>query len=275
MIIDIELSKMLKDFSNLKEVKGILLAGSRAVKTNDESSDYDIYIYSNCEISKEQRKTIEDKYCSYMELNNTFWEAEDDGILRASNTPVEIIYRNLNLLADSLEKTLVKHEANVGYSTCFWANVLNSIILYDKDGELKSLQDKCKINYPKKLKENIIKKNYPLLKKQIPAYYYQIEKAIKRNDIVSVNHRTAAMLASYFDIIFAINEIPHPGEKKLLKIIKDKNLKVPENMEKNIINILNLSASNNPKILNEIDSLVCNLDKLLIKKGFALEKCAG
>lgn len=97
----------------------------------------------------------------------------------------------------------------------------------------------------------------------MPAYYFQIEKAIKRNDIVSVNHRVAALLASYFDIIFAVNEMPHPGEKKLIKIIKDKNLTIPFEMEKNISNILKYSAEDNENILSEIEILVENLDKYL------------
>ena len=134
---------------------------------------------------------------------------------------------------------------------------------YDKEGKLKEIQDSCNVEYPKKLKENIIKKNYPLLNKQMPAYYFQIEKAIKRNDIVSVNHRVAALLASYFDIIFAVNEMPHPGEKKLIKIIKDKNLTIPFEMEKNISNILKYSAEDNENILSEIEILVENLDKYL------------
>ena len=42
----------------------------------------------------------------------------------------------------------------------------------------------------------------------------RIKKAAGRNDTVSVNHRTAAFLASYFDVLFAINRVFHPGEKK-------------------------------------------------------------
>lgn len=267
MNINKELKDMLNDFSKLEEVEGILLAGSHATKTNDKDSDYDIYIYVSKEISIEKRKIITDKFCSYMELNNTFWETEDDGRLKEDNIPIEIIYRELDFFNELLNRTLIKCEADIGYTTCFWANLINSIILYDKNGKLNKLQEKYKVAYPYELKQNIVRKNYPLLKLQMPAYYHQIEKALKRDDYISVNHRVAALLASYFDIIFAINEMPHPGEKKLLKIIRDKNLKVPYNMEMNTYNILKFSASNNSAILLEIDSLINNLDTLLKKEG--------
>lgn len=267
MNINKELKDMLNDFSKLEEVEGILLAGSHATKTNDKDSDYDIYIYVSKEISIEKRKIITDKFCSYMELNNTFWETEDDGRLKEDNIPIEIIYRELDFFDAVLNRTLIKCEADIGYTTCFWANLINSIILYDKNGKLDKLQEKYKVAYPYELKQNIVRKNYPLLKLQMPAYYHQIEKALKRDDYISVNHRVAALLASYFDIIFAINEMPHPGEKKLLKIIRDKNLKVPYNIEMNTYNILKFSASNNSAILLEIDSLINNLDTLLKKEG--------
>lgn len=258
---------MLSEFANLEQVEGILLAGSRAVNTNDKFSDYDIYIYVDAEIPVTKRKNITDKYCSYMELNNHFWEVEDDGILKSKGIPVEIIYRNLDWISDSLNRTIVKCEADIGYTTCFWSNIMNSIILYDKTNKLSQLQDRCKVPYPRKLKENILKKNYPLLKSKMPAYYYQIEKALKRNDIISVNHRIAALLASYFDIIFAVNEMLHPGEKKLLKIIKDKGIRIPRNMEININNMLKLSAVGDIKILSEIDSLISSLDTFLKEEG--------
>lgn len=262
-----DITKMLDEFTKIETVEGIMLAGSRAVKTNDEFSDYDIYIYTKRDIPVNIRKTITDKYCCYMELNNCFWETEDDGILKDNNIPVEIIYRNLDWINDSLNRTIVDCKADTGYTTCFWANIRNSVILYDRDNKLSKLQDKCKGSYPEKLKENILKKNYPLLKQQMPAYYYQIEKALKRSDFISVNHRTAALFASYFDIIFAVNEMLHPGEKKLIKIIKDRGLRVPKDMELNVNNILKFSAQGDCKILKEIDLLINNLNAFLKEDG--------
>lgn len=152
MNINKELKDMLNDFSKLEEVEGILLAGSHATKTNDKDSDYDIYIYVSKEISIEKRKIITNKFCSYMELNNTFWETEDDGMLKESNIPIEIIYRELDFFDAVLNRTLIKCEADIGYTTCFWANLINSIILYDKNGKLNKLQEKYKVAHPYELK---------------------------------------------------------------------------------------------------------------------------
>ncbi|WP_160679350.1 nucleotidyltransferase domain-containing protein [Clostridium sp. C8-1-8] len=266
-MINNAVKEMIEEFTKINEVEGILLAGSRATNTYDDGSDYDIYIYSTSEISIDRRKEITDKYFSYIELNNTFWEAEDDGFLKEANIPVEIIYRDIKWLKDSLDRTVKHGEASIGYSTCFWSSFINSIILYDKNNYLQQLQKLYDVQYPKTLKENIIKKNYPLLKLQMPAYYYQIEKALKRDDFVSVNHRVAAFLASYFDIIFAVNEFQHPGEKKILKIVKDKNFNLPKEMEANVLGILENSAPNKTGLLNIIDLLVSNLDDFLKREN--------
>ena len=94
--------------------------------------------------------------------------------------------------------------------------------------------------------------------KPFASYYDQIKKALKRNDIVSINHRIAAFLASYFDILFAKNEILNPGEKRLIKFAKDNCKNLPENFEENIINLLNQP---NSYTLDILDNMVENIRK--------------
>lgn len=64
------LNAIVNEFSKLQEVEAILLAGSHTIGTQDENSDYDLYIYSNKEIPVIKRKEITRRFCDYMEINN-------------------------------------------------------------------------------------------------------------------------------------------------------------------------------------------------------------
>ena len=50
--------KLVNDLSNQKEVEAILLGGSYGAKTNDENSDYDIYVYLNSKFDASKRRNI-------------------------------------------------------------------------------------------------------------------------------------------------------------------------------------------------------------------------
>jgi predicted nucleotidyltransferase len=256
--------KISSAFSTLEEIEGVVLSGSLTTETQDEFSDIDLYIYSDHEISPSRRKDLLEPFSAYMEINNQYWETEDDGTLRDPKIGIEIIYRNYAWIENELNNSLISYNAQVGFSTCFWSNYLNSEILFDKHGRLKKLQDRVNVPYPVELKQNIINKNYPLLKDSITSYFHQIEKAVKRQDYISINHRVAALLASYFDIIFAINDLPHPGEKKLIKIAKQKCEQLPVNMEEDINNIL---RNNTSTLLDDIHKLVDRLDVMLESKN--------
>lgn len=264
---------MMRSFSALDEVEAILLAGSRATNTDDDLSDYDVYIYVNTEIPLSIREEITATYCRQMELNNQFWETEDDGVL-IDGTEIELIYRDLNWLDRTLERTLFHFQASTGYSTCFWSNLLNSEIIYDRSGKAKKLMEKYQVGYPEQLKKNIVRKNYPLLNQQMPAYNKQIIKAIKRNDAVSVNHRVAELLASYFDIIFALNEIPHPGEKRLVETALVKCHLLPEQFENNIETLLRMAGEMHCGIHDVVDQLVEHLSVLLQQEDLSEEVTA-
>lgn len=260
------LQSLIEDFSHHPQVNAIAIAGSHSLKMNDSLSDYDLYIYVSTPIPVEHRKEITDRHCSEMELNNQFWETEDDGVLK-SGTEIELIYRDLAWLDSELERVVFQHNASAGYSTCFWANLLNSEILFDRNSELEALKEKFSVEYSNALQQAIIAKNLPLITNASPAYPKQITKAIKRQDTVSAQHRLTEYLASYFDILFAVNIVPHPGEKRLISTAKKLCPLLPANFEKNLSAMLSLSPDNCDKLpgliaqaSGELEKIVCKID---------------
>lgn len=97
--------------------------------------------------------------------------------------------------------------------------------------------------------------------KKCASFFEQLEKAIKRKDIISVNHRITAILSSYFDILFALNKELHPGEKKLIKYAHKLCKSLPENFDNDIENIINSKLNKN--ILDNVDKLIENIKKII------------
>ena len=231
--MQIDVNELLKEFSNIQQVEAIALGGSRATGRNDEKSDYDVYVYLTESVDETIRRGILEKYCKYMEISNSFWELEDDVTLK-DGIDMDIIYRNMNDFENMVSSVVDNCVAWNGYTTCMWHNLITSKIVYDRNGNLQKLQEKYQIPYPKKLKENIISNNMNLLHGMLPSFDMQIEKAENRGDFVSVNHRVTEFLASYFDILFALNEMTHPGEKRMQSICSKECKILPNNFDKNL-----------------------------------------
>lgn len=255
--------QIVNEFKRLDEVVAITLAGSCASGRKDNYSDIDIDIITERDIPVGKRESIAKKFSDFMEINNNFWGASDEFVLRNSSIQVDIAYFDFKWLKNQLKNVLDEHNAAIGYTTCFWNNVINALIVFDKNNEFKDLKERYTIEYPEELKKNIVRKNYPILKKNFSAYYNQIEKAINRNDLVNLNNRIAAFLDSYFDIIFAINEIPHPGEKRLLSIINTMCKKLPKNAVEDIEKLIKDISRCDITILGDIDEIVKELDVML------------
>ena len=231
--MSIDVNRLFDELGRLSQVEAIALGGSRATGRNDEKSDYDVYVYITGSIDENVRKNILDKYCSYMEISNSFWELEDDVTLK-DGIDMDIIYRNMDDFEKMVSSVVIDCVPWNGYTTCMWHNLITSKIVFDKNANLKTLQEKYMIPYPKKLKENIIFNNLKLLSGMLPSFDMQIKKAENRGDLVSVNHRVTEFLASYFDIIFALNEMTHPGEKRMQSICSEECRILPERFDENL-----------------------------------------
>ena len=152
--------QLVNEFKRLNEVVAIVLAGSCASGRKDTYSDIDIDIIIDKEISIKKREGIAKKFSDLMEINNTFWGPSDEFIIRNSSITVDIAYFEYEWLVDQLRDVVDNHVAHIGYTTCFWNNVISSSIVYDRDNKFKDLQEKYTIPYPEELKINIIKNNY-------------------------------------------------------------------------------------------------------------------
>lgn len=261
MIVD----SLLNELSHCAGVEAIVIGGSRASGYFDKTSDYDVYVYYSTPILSEDRLPILKKYCKQIECNNTFWETEDNCVMN-DDIPIDIIYRHLQSFENSIENVVFQFQASNGYTTCLWHNVLHSSIVYDKNGNFKKMQDRFTVSYPSQLRENIIQKNRALLEGYLPSYLDQIKKAVNRNDRVSIQHRTTEFLASYFDIIFALNSMTHPGEKRLISICKKECKILPDLFEENINQVFNTMFNDYKAFMDTLDDMIHKLDQIIIKK---------
>ena len=221
------------ELSALPQVEAIALGGSRAGVHFDEKRDYDVYLYCTGPVPEEVRREILSRYCSYMEIGNHFWEYEDNCTLN-DGIDIDILYRNLEDFTRDVADVVEACHGRNGYTTCMWHNLRTCKILYDENGHLAAAKQRFDVPYPEALRQDILTRNWKLLRAAMPAYELQIQKAVKRGDLVSVNHRVSAFLESYFDLLFALNRQTHPGEKRLVKLCRESCSLLPENFEENL-----------------------------------------
>jgi hypothetical protein len=257
-------------FAPLPQVAAIALAGSQTSGASDETSDLDIYVYTRAEIPLDVRSVVAAKRnARRVEVGNDEWGSGDEWIDGESGRGIDLMYFGTIWMETQLDQILVQHQASLGYTTAFWSTVQRSVPLYNRDGWLANMQERANEPYPEPLRRAIIAKNYPVLRTKTSAYLHQLEKAFARQDRVSLNHRLAALLASYFDILFALNRVPHPGEKRLVHYARELCPLSPEGMEAQLEALLCAQSIDwaDDRLLREVSALIDGLDSLLRAEG--------
>lgn len=260
--------RLTDEFSRLPETLALAWGGSQATNLTDQYSDLDIYVYQKTEIAVEVRAEIAHKFAEKAEIGNNFFEAGDEFHDRATGLGVDLIYRSPEWLESELNRVLKQHQASIGYSTAILYNVQTCRNLYDPTGWFARVQEIASQPYPAELRRAVIAKNYPLLRENQSSFQEQIEKSLTRQDKISYNHRVAALVASYFDVLFAYNRQPHPGEKRLIPLAKRLCARLPADFEDDLNTWLDLPPrpENVATILEKITHLLDKLDELLLKE---------
>jgi hypothetical protein len=249
--------------SLLTEVAAIALAGSR-VAAADTLSDYDIYVYTTDSVPLRVRRALADRYDPQPEIANT-WLGEEDGWNdSASGTAIELIYRDRGWIEATLCDVIDRHQASVGYTTAHWYSVCNSTPLFDRDGWFAGLQKESRRPYPDELRQAIMSLNHPLLRTTRASYRHQIDLALERDDLVNVQHRVTALLASVFDIVFAARWALHPGEKRQLSHVAHLDPIGAEDFSRHVHDLIRAEVSTERcSVLQAIDDLCDDVDGMV------------
>lgn len=253
---------LFRELSALPQIEAIALGGSRAGEHFDDTSDYDVYLYCTGPVEEVVRRNILSKYCSYMEIGNQFWETEDNCTLK-NGIDIDILYRNLDDFSQGLHYVVELCQPYNAYTTCMWHNLQTCKILFDRNGRLAAAKERFDVPYPEALRSAILDRGRSLLREKLPAYERQINKALKRGDLVSVNHRTAAFLETYFDMIFALNRQTHPGEKRMVPYCMERCAVLPANFQENLDTLFRHLFTKPESVTPDIDRILTELLKIL------------
>lgn len=245
-------------------VEAVSWGGSAALQRADALSDYDLYVYSRTPVPlKVRERIVSSRACRY-QLDNTFWELEDDWT-ESNGAEFNMMYRSCQEAEEEIERRLRRHVASLGYTTAWCFSISHGQILADPNGWLANLRRQTREPYPAGLVQAILRKNRPVLGGGMQSCYLkQIRAAIVRHDPVSLNHRVAAWLASYFDILFAINGRFHPGEKRLLIYAEELPI-LPERALTDVADLCALAGKLDQGITDHVERMLARLDKTIAR----------
>lgn len=249
------------------EVTAIALGGSHASRQADERSDYDVYLFTTAPIGHQTRRDLALRFDESPEIGNSWWG--DDDAWSDGAAGYEVMYWDSADFEQGLRRVIEEHQPSLGYSTSFWFTMRNAFPLYDRDGWLSRMKSLAETPYPEELRRAIVDFNAPLLRRIHASYRHQIALAVGRNDPVSVNHRIAALLASVFDIVFALSRTLHPGEKRQLAWIATLGEQVPATLDRRVRGLLAAACDTaGQEILPAADALCGDIEGMIVDAGF-------
>ncbi len=248
-------------------VTAVALGGSHAAHAADDRSDHDLYVFAPEPPPLAARAAVAAPHDPRPEIGNPFFGPGDEWSDRSTGLRLDVMFWAPAWIEDQLARVLDRHLPSVGYSTCFWFTVRNAHPLVDRAGWFAALQAKAARPYPDPLRRAIVANNHPLLRTVRSSFLRQIEFALARDDPVAVQHRLTALLASYFDVLFALNRQPHPGEKRLLAHARRLCPLLPAAMEDHVVALIHAAAQPDAtSLVMRAHALIDGLDTLLARE---------
>lgn len=257
------LDTIIEDLKDIRNVSAIVLGGSYAEKMATIASDLDIGIYYEKdkpfdikEIERVAQKyaienpTVTDFYQWGPFVNGGAWISTSQG-------KVDFLYRNINQVADIIEKAkrgewenCYEQQPPYGFSSIFClAEVEICVPLYDPDNIVQKLKDSIR-KYPQKLKESVISQS--LWSAEFTIWH--ADGFAQKNDIYNLTGCLTRAVKDLTMTLFAVNETYPLGDKRAIDRLGKATIK-PNSLVSRIDNILCVSKAQPSSNVVEIKKL--------------------
>lgn len=210
------------DYVDHEAVVAVYVAGSSVTGEADPHSDLDIYVLTDGQIDLSWREQL---IGSRLPLRYSLAPGHfgDGDAWETDAGKFDVMFWEVSDTIENLRSILDHHVPRLGYTTAFW----HTVRTWQERGrsgrspeKLAELEELAGRDYPDALARAIVDHNAVLLRGVMFSLEEQLSAAQVRQGPVSIQHRTTAILASWFDIVFAVNRRTHPGEKRLLNHLK-------------------------------------------------------
>lgn len=265
MNADKVINKIGDELKRIPGVAGVVLGGSRARGTHEQSSDIDIGIYYDSylefdvnEVGKIAAK-LDDQHRENLVSSLGEWGEwiNGGGWLIVQGYHVDLIFRDMNRVSQVIEdcwQGKVTSHYHAGHphaylNAMYMGEIAICSILFERENQISNLKKKT-CPYPKPLKDALI--SYFMFEASFSMMF--AEDSVNKDDLSYVMGHIFRTISCLNQVLFALNEEYCINEKKAVRMIEGFE-KRPGDYKKRIDEIASSISSDTNKLKDGLDQL--------------------
>lgn len=207
------LRRIVTAIADLPGIAAIAQGGSTAAGLADEDSDFDVYMYYHQPLAASADRAARLRPLAdegTLEVGIPTFGLEDH--LHVQQKLIELVYLDLDRLSAEAKQAYGQGLSSEGYTTALLYILVRSPVLHDATGEVTALRAQLQAGYPEPTRTRLLREHPEVLR-----YYLELLRiSQRRDDRLFVQHMRYSIQTIFFNLLFALNRLYHPGGKRLL-----------------------------------------------------------
>jgi hypothetical protein len=196
-------------------VVAISLGGSVGSGFADADSDLDFHVFWEAPLAAPAERevalaTIADAGSLIVRPGEASWTLED--WFSADGRPVELIYVAWHDVEADVTWAYDQGLNDEEFTTARLYNYARGRVVHDPLGMLRAVRERLNRVYPDATRALLLRRE----PERLALALKQLRMAQRRGDLLFVQQRRYTVQSLFFNLLFALNRLYHPGEKRLL-----------------------------------------------------------